>query len=176
MARRFTRTRGRLGAQRRESTWLSGATDLTTLSVASTAILTGTLNAAALALRPFTIVRTRGIFSIISDQQAANESYSGSYGMAVVSSQATAVGVSAIPTPETDRASDLWFLHESFQQEYSFLDATGAADHQADVVRFDSKAMRKVDTGEDVVVVVESSAISFGLFFTEAFRMLVKLH
>ena len=67
------------------------------------------LNAAALALRPFTIVRSRFEVGIISDQTAATEDQLGAIGMAVVSDQAVAVGVTAVPTPITDMGSDLWF-------------------------------------------------------------------
>ena len=47
-----------------------------------------------------------------SDQSAATELFIGNLGLAVVSDQATAVGVTAVPTPATDRGSDLWFLIE----------------------------------------------------------------
>ncbi len=55
------------GRQVRESLWFNALELTTTLAAASTAVLVGTLSAAALALRPFTVVRTRGNITVHSD-------------------------------------------------------------------------------------------------------------
>ena len=69
MARRHTPApRG----ARRQTLWLSGLTVGSTLTPDGATLLT-TLNAAALALRPFTIVRTRGIVVIGTDNTAGSE-------------------------------------------------------------------------------------------------------
>ncbi len=69
MARKsgFVRRGGRM---RRETLWLDIATSEITLSGAPTAVLANSLAASALALRPFTVVRTRGFMHIRSDQVA----------------------------------------------------------------------------------------------------------
>ena len=117
MARRQTRFRGRV-AQRRESLWMFLPVGADIMSSGSTAILAGSLNADALALRPFTVIRTRGIFSLRSDQVATSEDFGASFGVAVVSDQAVAIGITAVPTPETDRGSDLWLVHETIHSRF----------------------------------------------------------
>ena len=132
------------------------------------------LNAAALALRPFTIIRTHFEFALQTDQCIALENQSAAVGMAVVSDQAAAIGVSAIPTPITDMVSDLWFLHKII-----FGDSSCLADNVLPETRVsvDSKAMRKVDIGQDLVVVGELDATtSDGLILKMGGRMLVKVN
>ena len=164
------------GSFRRETQWLAGGPVRNTLAVGSTAVLTQSLTAAELALRPFTIVRTRGILHVESDQTAAQEFMHAGIGMCVVSDQAIAIGVTAIPTPMTDRVSDLWFLYEEIFNSFLFGDATGFITPAGVRSVFDSRAMRKVEEGEDIAVVKETSAISTGAIVTSAFRMLIKLH
>ena len=132
------------------------------------------LNAAALALRPFTIVRTRLELMLRSDQSAAVEQQGVAFGLAVVSDQASAVGVTAVPTPDTDMASDLWFVHQIvYADESNLTDRTRPQTR----VSVDSKAMRKVDIGQDIVVVAELIAsVSSGVTFVAGGRMLVKVN
>ncbi len=160
---------------RRESLWLFGAPTITTLASASQAVLLLSLNAAGLALRPFTIVRTRGLFQVSSDQAATTEEYNASVGSAVVSDQASAIGITAIPTPETDRSSDLWFVYETIAGNFTVSSAIGLfeAGHERVI---DSKAMRKVEDGEDFVTVIETSVVSSGARVYYSDRVLVKLH
>ncbi len=160
---------------RRKSVWLAFQPGQDTITAASTALFVGQLSAADLALRPFTIVRTRGVIHYRSDQVAASEAYGMNYGMAVVSDQASAIGVTAIPTPVTDMSSDLWFLMQQMTSRFEFADATGFIE-SGQVLTYDSKAMRKVDIGEDVVVVAETASVHLSCRFIDSFRMLVKLH
>jgi len=163
------------GRNRRESAWVSIATTRTNITAPSTAVLFTGFSAAALALRPFTIVRVRGQMHLSSDQLANSESYQASLGLAVVSDQALAIGVTAVPTPETDRDSDLFFVYESLSGEFSVSSAISILEsgHGKD---FDSKAMRKVEDGQDVALTIETSSISNGVFFSKQARMLIKLH
>ena len=163
-------------SSRRQTRWLSGPTTAITLAAANTAALILSLTAEELALRPFTIVRTRGLFRTSSDQAAASETFETSMGMAVVSDEARVVGVTAIPTPEEQRDSDLWFVYESLMGEFLFGDSTGFQDTPQQQVRFDSKAMRKVEDGQDIIVALQNSAISDGTISVVSFRMLIKLH
>jgi len=159
---------------KRLSSWFQFQPIVATLTAVGGTVLY-TLNAAALALRPFTIVRTRFKYMVISDQAAAIENQVGAVGMAVVSDQASAVGVTAVPTPITDMASDLWFQHEIFMGNYSSLtDRSFGAPGPREI---DSKAMRKVDIGQDIVVVSEfDSTTSGGFQIFIAGRMLVKVN
>ncbi len=163
------------GRNVRETRW--GATSVVqgTPMAASTAILLTSLGATVLAMRPLTIVRTRGVILGRSDQSAASEDYSFGYGHAVVSEQAVAIGVTAVPTPMTDADSDLWFVYESVIGQLIFSDATGIFE-AGQRVAFDSKAMRKVEDGQDAISVVETSSLSAGAIIQVQFRCLFKLH
>jgi len=163
------------GSMRRETSWLDFPFAQTTIAAASTAALLGSFTASALALRPFTIVRTRGILQCSSDQQAASEAWGLSYGLAVVSEQASAIGITAVPTPITDQSSDLFFVYESLYGRFQFQNATGTIESGA-FKEWDSKAMRKVNDSEDLVVVAETPAFVGSALIIDGFRMLVKLH
>jgi len=173
MARKFA-TRSQMHGPKRDSLWIPGLVATTTVA-GNTAILNASLNAAALALRPFTIVRTRGLLYHHSDQVSANEAYQAAYGMAVVSEQAAAIGVTAIPTPITDQGSDFWFLYELLFGRFNFITGTGTNSPSGVQVPIDSKAMRKVDISENIVTVVETAGGN-GMTLVDSFRMLVKLH
>ncbi len=168
MARRFARS----GGPRRETEWFDfGITEFTMAAPGGTIFYS--LNAAALALRPFTIIRTIMEIDLRSDQAAAIETQSGAFGWCVVSDQASAIGVTAVPTPTTDLGSDLWFLHKIiFADESNLTDRTRGATR----VSIESRAMRKVEQGSDVVGVGEANTGSFGMIMKTGGRMLVKLH
>ena len=161
---------------RRDTVWLFFGPTSTTISGVSSATVISSLNAAALALRPFTVVRTRGTLHYHSDQSAADESYGGGFGLAVVSDQAVAVGITAVPTPVTDYGSDLWFLIEQLHGRVEFLSGVGFEGSNGRERMIDSKAMRKVDVGEDIVVVAETASFQSSNVLVSSFRMLVKLH
>ena len=166
----------RSGVMRRESVWLALVPTFTTVAVAATPVLFGGYSAAALALRPFTIVRTRGFWRINSDQEGADEAYSCALAMAIVSDQALAIGVTAVPTPNTDRDSDLFFLFEELAGSFLFSSGLNVQTNPSQS-QFDSKAMRKVEDGQDIAVTVESpTGISDGLTVYKGGRQLVKLH
>jgi len=161
------------GRNRRESLWFFGTDVRTTIGGASGAALVTQLNAAALALRPFTVVRTRGYMYLASDQAAAAEFQAAAHGMAVVADQAAAIGITAIPTPITDSGSDLWYSYEMLMANATDLtDVTNGG--QGKVI--DSRAMRKVEDGQTIVEVIESAANTFGLTLHTFQRTLIKLH
>jgi len=174
VARRGSFFRG--GRQRRETQWL----DVPTVSSALTAtggVLLASLTTAEKALRPFTIVRSRLDVLFSSDQQSASEAYGGAVGMCVVSDQAEAIGVTALPTPVTDRISDLWFLYQQMFGEFVVGGAVTGIEVGQHFYSIDSKAMRKVEEGNDVVVVAEFDVgIGFGSLISVAGRVLIKLH
>ena len=166
----------RHGSMTRETRWLD-IDPVSNVLASGGAILTHTLTAVELALRPFTIVRTRGLLFVRSDQFAANENYLMSAGICVVSDQAVGIGVTAVPTPEDDRSSDLWLMYESLQGQVVVNTAVGFNDSVGVHRYYDSKAMRKVEDGQDVAVVVESDTLSdSGQVITISGRMLIKLH
>ena len=151
----------RSGKLIRATMWIGITGTDTALSGAGTAALFGGFSAAVLGRRPFTIVRTRGYLHVLSDQVGASEVYGAAFGMSVVSEQAVTVGITAVPTSDTDRDSDLFFLYEEFVGRFEFISGVGVNSWggPGNTIYFDSKAMRKVNDDEDVVIVVESLLI-----------------
>ena len=175
MAVRRSRFTPRAPGQRRQTSWFE--IQLTQTAVASNAaVLVASLTTAEKAKRPFTIVRTQLSTHLTTDQLAATELQAIAVGMCVVSDQASAIGVTAIPTPDTDMASDLWFLHRWNFDEFLLASAVGFDSPTGRILHIDSKAMRKVNNDEDVVLVVETGAISSGVNFITAGRLLIKEH
>ncbi len=162
----------RSGVRRRETLWIDEPLTQTTMTAAGgTIIYSG--SAALLALRPFTIVRTHLMLMIASDQSVASEDFQAAYGECVVSDQAQAVGVTAVPTPLTDLASDLWFAWKSMSGQFQFKSGVGIT-ISSFMGELDSRAMRKVEEGQDTIGVAEAGLN--GVVLTTVGRQLLKLH
>ncbi len=160
---------------RRQTLWLAGVWTDSNIGTPGSVLLTS-LNAAALALRPFTIVRTRGYMFLSSDQEVADENYAINYGEIVVTDEAVAAGIGSVPTPDDESASD-WHVFELLAGRLSF--GAAAETYEAGISKeFDSKAMRKVDLGENLITVAEVpvTGVSEGVFLRTFSRTLVKLH
>ncbi len=169
-------SRGFRGGPRRQTRWLASP-DISAVTVLTGGAATffGQLNAEELALRPFTVVRTVGMFAGRSDQIAASEDAMGAFGMAVVSEAAIAIGVTALPAPISDEESDLWFAYDTIAPSLLFNDATGFQSPAMQYRYFDSRAMRKVEDGSDIAVMLEAGS-GVGMSIYLKFRILVKLH
>ncbi len=103
-----------------------------------------------------TLVRTRGILSVSSDQSASQEEQTGALGMIRITDAAAAIGITAIPAPVTDGDDDGWLVWQPFSQRSS-LDINGAIySHQYTI---DSKAQRIVREGQQIAVVIENSGV-----------------
>ena len=107
-----------------------------------------------------TVIRTRGDLVIGFDNAAADQDCHVAFGLIVVSSVAAGLGITGLPGPFTDAANDGWFVH----QFASFRPAATVQDSDAHVARYiiDSKAMRKIDAEERIVVVAEIGALDGG--------------
>jgi hypothetical protein len=88
----------RNGVMRRETLWSGALPTSTTLASANSAALVFTLGASILTLAPFTIVRTRGMVSVTTDQVAQTESYQIAITEAVVSELPTRGNPRTTPT------------------------------------------------------------------------------
>ncbi len=163
------------GRNRRETVWFGGTDQNTTLVAGANPVALTSLNSLALAFRPFTVIRTRGVMTVRTDQQASSEVQHVYYGAAVVSDQAVAIGITALPTPRTDNSSDLWFMFEMVAAGMRFGDATGFADLGTERI-IDSRAMRKVEDGQDIITAIESGVTGAGSLVSTFVRFLVKLH
>ncbi len=100
--------------------------------------------------------------------------YGGAVGRCVVSDQAAAIGVTAVPTPITDQDSDLWIMYE---QQFGRFGGT-AVEEVGKLMQIDSKGMRKVDDGQDLITVFETGASTESLSMISVYggRTLIKLH
>ncbi len=168
MARRHTRF---VRPPKSTKLWLGGAIGLTT--IAPGPVLVSTLNAAALALRPFTILRTRVLLYVESDQSAASERNQGVYSKTVVSEAAAAAGIGSIPTPITEPDAS-YFVYQPFAFNFDLGDATGFI-VTVQEYEIDSKAMRKVGNDDQLVGIVELQT-SNGAIIAIQGRTLIQLH
>jgi len=169
----FVRRHGRMV---RETLWAPIPPEINVMSGVGFSALLYTASAAEDALRPYTIIRTHLHVSIVSDQLIASEEQFLAIGACIVADQASAIGVTAVPTPVTDLESDAWYLHQFVQNTFTLLDSTGYQDGGNRVIQIDSKAMRKVEDGFDNIITMEGAVGSEGAFVSTAGRQLLKLH
>jgi len=141
---------------------------------ANTKTLLFALSSAVLStLTPFTIIRTRGYFAVASDQQAATENQLGAIGVVLVNDTARALGVTGIPGPATDALWDAWFVHDFFGQRYNVGSNIGFDAQVATRHVIDSKAMRKVESDEGMVLMIENNS-STAFLISVGMRFLIK--
>ena len=171
----FRRAPVRAPSQRRKVTWGASAPQAAYVTLAlGTKVLHSTLDPKLLAnvvAQESTIVRTRGVISIRSDQAAVVEDQVGAMGMMFVTDEAVAAGVASIPGPVTNADNDGWFVWVPFAQRGADVGTMlTSVEYQ-----FDSKAMRKFEAGTTLVTVVENASSLNGLAFYLNFRQLFKL-
>ncbi len=121
-----------------------------------------------------TVVRTRGQIHVASDQMVASETPTGAIGMLIASDPAVAVGVGSLPTPITDLDSELWFMHQFFAAGIVFDTGIGFQTPRFEVFQFDSKAMRKFESGQTLCVIIENGS-TVGMTFVLQFAVLFKV-
>ena len=122
----------------------------------------------------FTLVRTRGLLSVASDQTAATEFQIGAVGIAIVSTAAFTAGAASVPTPVTEAAWDGWLWYQSFANRMVFVSGVGLETPYAVQFEIDSKAMRKVSADETLIVVAENASGAHGLSIAAPIRTLLK--
>ncbi len=178
MARGFVTRRSFRGGsvQRRDTIWIGVTATSSAVNGPNGVLLFTGLGAAALALRPFTVVRVRGMHHVSSDQEVSDELQMIALGFAVVSDEALAAGVASVPTPFTELGSDLWFSHNILTTEFLLGSAVGFSGDFGVSGEFGSKAMRKVEDGQDIALVAETSSFSSGTLYQKAGSILLKLH
>ena len=131
-SRSFTR-----GGPKRLTEW-SGLADQGYVNVSTTA---STLISSVAFEDPGTIVRARGRCSIRPQTVVADLDVVGAFGIGLVSAEALAIGITALPTPQSDADWGGWMVWRSFAYRLEFVDATGT--FQIDWgFEVDSKAMR----------------------------------
>jgi len=96
-----------------------------------------------------TVLRIRGVLSVSSDQEAALERPQCAVGMIVVSEDAFATGIGALPGPTSDIDNDGWFF---WQALCGFVDPVGAVGFNYII---DNKGKRIVRQGSRIAVIGE---------------------
>ncbi len=121
-----------------------------------------------------TLVRVRGSYLHKSDQAGASEVQFGAWGMILVTEDAFAIGITAIPGPVSDSANDwaVWQPLLAFNTQATsvgFETRSGLAD------QVDSKAQRIWQQGTRLVLVAENTNITGGFDFAVSLRILTRL-
>ncbi len=124
---------------------------------------------------PETIVRVHGQLHVVSDQAGATERPFGAVGLAVVSNESVAIGVTAVPTPYGDADSDFWFMHRFWAAPMHFASAVGISMRAGWSFDLSSKAMRKVTTDQTVILVMENGDATGGVRYRLDLRILTKV-
>jgi len=142
-------SRGR--TQRRPVGWSGSVAVALTLVPAATKVLLLTL--APTAGRGETVRRIRGTVYTKAGEAA---SYHGAIGAFVANSRAVTAGVASLLDPVTDVGDDAWFWYQSFHGGGTATPGS-AGDQGGQVWEIDSKAMRRVDDGFEIVFVVANA-------------------
>ena len=161
----------------RTKMWIGAGVGVPVVAV-NTKVLISTLSAGALALRPFTILRTHQELYWTSDQQAATEVPFGSYGKLVVTETAAALGITAVPDPSGINGDPeaSWFVWQAMSTSFVFSSAVGISGREGRHYDIDSKAMRKVGPDDDVVTLCTNQSGTEGANLITNGRMFVQLH
>jgi len=112
--------------------------------------------------------RTRGKFMATSDQGLVQEWHLGAFGVIPVTSVALAAGAASLPGPITNASDEGWLLWEPIVFLTGLSDGSSGFGSQ-DSQEFDSKAMRRVEDGYGLAVMVENASAAF--VFEFAFGM-----
>ena len=165
-----------LRSQRRLSAWEKGpgGTTGTVISTSTTVILGAGIVAL---IDGLTIVRFRGFFEMFMEAAPAiGDGFVGAVGAGVVTSDAFAVGVTAVPNPVDDADWDGWLYHRFYSLHHSTATISNGVNAGREAWEVDSKAMRKLPSNETFflsIQTVEQGAAQIEVFFDS--RVLLKL-
>ena len=98
----------------------------------------------------------------------------GAIGLGVVTAQAVAIGITALPKPDTDADWGGWMWHSYYANTIERLSASGFQHRSLTLIPIDTKAMRKIGLNERLVLVIENSG-TVGVQVYDSFRILAKL-
>jgi len=106
-----------------------------------------------------TIRRTRGRILVSSDQSAAVEVQKVAFGMIVINDLALAAGAASIPGPLTDGDDGSWFVWEPLLTIGARTPGGVVLNSQDGSQEFDSKAMRRIETGFGLALMIEAQGV-----------------
>ena len=163
-------------SQRRRTGWEEGPGSTATQSVQSTSSqIIG--NGLAVLQDGITLVRTRGyVRLVITSGDVALSGFSGAFGICVVTNDAFAIGVTAVPTPLDDVDWDGWLWHTLFVLHLPAAFAATDGVVAVKDIEIDSKAMRKIGINDTIALVGEFVEVPVSIMSVRAdTRILAKL-
>ena len=124
-----------------------------------------------------TLIRTRGELALILLTTSAPQSgFQVAFGMCIVSAKAAAIGATAVPGPLTEISWEGWFFHWQGTVKIAVLTEFHVEPMASVRVPIDSKAMRKTDTDETILGVLETVEVGTSTMHAELrSRQLFKL-
>jgi len=121
---------------------------------------------------PSTLIRIRGRVEYLTDQSASDENPIGAIGISIVKDAARAAGVGSLPIPITDAGLDMWQYHQYLDSKFRLV--SSASDGYVLHQEIDVKAMRKIEDGDAIVVMIEqASAVGALIGFSARFLFLL---
>ncbi len=109
-----------------------------------------------------TLMRMRGAYVVSIDGPADGDKCNVGLGIIVASDEAVAAGVASIPSPVSD-AADSWIWHQFVPLQAQAGTGVGASLNAMSVVScgvIDSKAMRRLRIGDNLVLVMETISLA----------------
>ncbi len=116
-----------------------------------------------------TVRRTRAQLWIKSDQAAVVEDQIGAFGMFIANDAAVTAGAASLLGPVTDASDDAWFVWQPVQQTTPFPPGASPLGFHYEI---DSKAMRKLVQGQQIVMMYETGLSSLGTVIRLGFSIL----
>ncbi len=169
MARRHNNVRFARG--RSKKAWFGSSDVGNAIAGGGTKVLLGSISLSNTNIDE-TLLRTVGMISVRTDQIVASEVQQGAFGMIVVTDLAVAAGAASIPGPLTDIGDDGWFVHVPFLNRFEFVTGAGFDANTAVNKEFDFKSKRRLEEGQSMAIMVETTAGSGGINFLTIFRIL----
>ncbi len=152
MPRSVGRARGRTDRPRRLYEWSGSFAASTTAIPANSDVLV----ASATVTEAHTLMRAYLGLLVQTDQVAAAEEATGAVGIGIVSAEAFAIGITALPSPLTSMDFP-WWLHGFWG--FNIINGVSSNPFSREL---ETKSARKVTSGEVVVVIVSNGAAGFG--------------
>ena len=143
-------------SQRRRTGWDNGSGGIATLNTVTSTSVALVGSGFIIFADGNTIVRTRGMIQcILTAADAPLSGFRGAFGICIVSEDAFAVGVTAVPDPVDDAEWDGWFWHQFYSLMQPITFAAQSTASAILTIPIDSKAMRKIGATDVVVLVGE---------------------
>jgi len=143
---------------KRQKSWELGPGQLgvqTAISTSSQSVFTA---GSAATQDGLTLLRLRGQLTLtMSVAASALVGFSGAFGIGIVTAQAFAVGISAIPTPIIEQDWDGWLYWSAF----ALFASSGVGNERLVLDEpVDTKAMRKMREGDTIYAAIEVQEVS----------------